>query len=423
MFPVTEITPSVHVHQKEPTMHLQRALLRISFFNLFLVAVLGLLLRAYPLLNHVPLNYAFLLHGHSHFAFGGWIMPALIAMILYVFPEWRQKIRYHHWRNIVAGTLIAAYGMLLSFPVQGYGPVSISFSTLSVAMSYYLAVVLWKATASDRHLTSARFIRAGLVYLVLSSIGPFATGPLIALGKNGTPLYFNAIYFYLHFQYNGWFVFTVLGFIYQMLEQKRQPGVGKKVFRFFNAGCVPAYFLSTLWSHPPAIIYWIAGAGALVQLAGVVSLFRDLGSATLQRGWSRRIFLLAMAAFAIKSLLQLAGAFPVVADLAFLNRDLIIAYLHLVLLGFVTLSIFYFSMQKLALESSRLKAGLSLFLFAFVSTEILLITRPLGLLPQHLTSVLPVLLFWFTLLLPISAFMIFRKVSLASNAVTEKLVT
>src|SRR5688572_14151450 len=110
---------------------LQQRLAAWSFFNLFLVACLGVLLRAYPFLDHFPLTYKNLLHGHSHFAFGGWVMPILLALILKMFPEQVQRVTFNHWRNLAVLLLVSAYGMLASFPLQGYKAMSIFFSTLS----------------------------------------------------------------------------------------------------------------------------------------------------------------------------------------------------------------------------------------------------------------------------------------------------
>src|SRR5687768_4538604 len=79
---------------------LARRLVQFAFFNLFIVACLGVLLRAMPLVDLVPFEYKNLLHGHSHFAFGGWVMPVLLALLLYYFPDIGERVPYKHWRNI-----------------------------------------------------------------------------------------------------------------------------------------------------------------------------------------------------------------------------------------------------------------------------------------------------------------------------------
>ena len=218
---------------------LQNILIRASLFNLFIVACLGLTLRSAPLIQF-PFSYTYLLHGHSHFAFGGWVMPALLWSIMRLFPEITDSISIKHWRNITALLLFSAYGMLLSFPVQGYGPVSICFSTLSIAGGVYLAIIIWKSLRKSR-LVSHLFLKAGLFYLVLASIGPFATGPIIAMGMKGSVLYFDAIYFYLHFMYNGWFTFAVLGLLYRKLEDHHNTQHGYLAFLLLNLSVIPSF--------------------------------------------------------------------------------------------------------------------------------------------------------------------------------------
>jgi hypothetical protein len=56
--------------------------LQFSLFNLFLVALLGLTLR-YKIAFSLPfIDQQFLLHGHSHFAFAGWVTQALMTLLI-----------------------------------------------------------------------------------------------------------------------------------------------------------------------------------------------------------------------------------------------------------------------------------------------------------------------------------------------------
>src|SRR5690349_15694061 len=117
--------PAIQCQQVANTGKLQNLLLRLSLVNLFIVSLLGVLLRSFPFLNRFPLDYKNLLHGHSHFAFGGWVMPAMLCLILRCFPDLAKAINYKHWKNIALLFLFSAYGMLVAFPLQGYKAVSI----------------------------------------------------------------------------------------------------------------------------------------------------------------------------------------------------------------------------------------------------------------------------------------------------------
>jgi hypothetical protein len=358
---------------------IRRLLLRFAFANLLLVACLGVLLRSFPYLSYFPLSYKNILHGHSHLAFGGWVMPVLLFLVLHYFSELAQKVAVRHWRNISFLLIVSAVGMFVAFPLQGYKAVSIFFSTLSIVAGFYMAFVIRKALPKNTSTASSLFLRAGLFYLVLSAIGPLATGPLIAFGKAGSPLYYNAIYFYLHFQYNGWFSFAVLAVLYKMLEQKGARKNGLVVFWLLNIACVPAYLLSVLWMQPPIMLNMLGGLAALLQLHAVYLFLKDVRDLSWKSGWANKIIWLSMGAFVVKNVLQLASAFPSVAALAYEHRNFVIAYLHLVLLGFVSLFAFGAILKACsALCSKGFKSGFLLFFVSFIITELLLVGQATG---------------------------------------------
>jgi hypothetical protein len=358
----------------DPSERLQQRLLLFSFINLFLTSCLGVLLRAFPYLSSFPLSFKNVLHGHSHFAFGGWIMPVLLALILKSFPDLRNAVAYRHWRNIAVLMLIAAYGMLISFPLQGYKAVSISFSTLSLSSGIYLAIVSWKGSRQISPSVSQKFLNAGLFYHVLSSAGPFATAPLIIMGKAGTPLYFDVIYFFLHFQYNGFFTFTVLALIYKILERQKLPvGGGRKVFLLLHTACIPAYFLSVLWHQPSIYFNIIGGLAAGLQVIALVFFIKDVRALQWKHRFIQFLFTWSLVAFVLKNMLQFLGAFPFIVSISYGYRNFIIAYLHLVLLGFISLFAIAAVFETYSIRIVKsLRLGVFLFLAAFISTELLL---------------------------------------------------
>jgi hypothetical protein len=358
---------------------LPQQLLRICILNFFLLSLIGLLLRAWPIF-HIPyLIYKNVLHAHSHFAFGGWVTPVLAFLILRFFPELYTMTTYRHWRNSIVLMLLSSYGMLLTFPFQGYGAASIIFSTLSIGAGFYLGIIIRLASRGQLFLTSGDFLIAGFFYFFISAIGPFATGPLVATGNAGTTIYYNAIYFFLHFQYNGFFTFIVLALLYKLIERNKTVNNGKVVFWLLNIACIPAYFLSVLWAKPHVIFYVIGGCAALIQLIAAILLLNDikgLGWNSPMLGW---LFRIAIFAFIFKSVLQLLSTFPPIADLAYQNRNFIIAYLHLVLLGFISLFVIVFLLSSKILPGSLLLYnGIRCFGFAFLSTELLLVLQAGG---------------------------------------------
>ena len=388
---------------------LYRSITIIALFNFFIVSLIGVLLRAFPLFTISFPSFKNLLHAHSHFAFGGWVMPALLAVILKYFPEITGQLSLRHLKNIYLMMLISAYGMLLSFPLQGYAFVSIVFSSLSILSGFYLAYIFWLGTNHYKQQTPVRFLRAGLVYLTISALGPFATGPIIATGHAGSSIYFNSIYFYLHFQYNGWFTFAILAIVYKII--KKETRAGTLAFNLMNISCAPAFALSMLWNQPGIVYNITGGIAAVVQLVAVSCIVYDLaGKSTRLRG--NRLIQLAMIFFVFKNILQFAGSFPDIANLAYRERNLTIAYLHMVLLGFVTLFLLGAMTHEHRIRNNiRLKVSITIFVVCFIVSEILLCSNAAGYDIAIGTLRFHSLLLLVSAILPLSIFMIWKEIN------------
>ncbi|MDB5263514.1 MAG: hypothetical protein JWQ14_2797 [Adhaeribacter sp.] len=311
--------------------------------------------------------------------------------------------------------------MLASFPVQGYGQYSIVFSTLHIFISYWF---IYQFQADARHTNqnksvheiSFRFIKAALFFLAISTLGPWSLGPIMATGGSNIQLYYNAIYFYLHFQYNGWLSFAALGLLFWILEKNRVDLNQKHaqwIFRIFFWSCPLGFLLSILWIKPPSIIYYLAGLAALAQIVGLVLflrlLFRHRKSvAGLFTGWGSILFSLSLVAFTLKIIMQLVSAVPLMADLAYSVRNFIIGYLHLVLIGFISLFLFSFFIQQGRFNATRKSSrwGLGIFISGFFLSEILIFAQGLffwlgwGMVPEYFR-----LLFLVSTLLPVGLFL------------------
>ena len=101
--------------------------LRICLLNLLLVAILGLILR-YKIAFYLPfVEQKYLLHSHSHFAFAGWITQALMVLLVHYLANQQGEWILRKYRWLLYANLLTAYGMLVSFVLQGYTFYSISF--------------------------------------------------------------------------------------------------------------------------------------------------------------------------------------------------------------------------------------------------------------------------------------------------------
>lgn len=330
--------------------------------NLLAVALLGLLMRLKVLFPLPAINQKHVLHAHSHFAFSGWITHALMVFIIAaILKRKSHDVLPAKYQYIIMANLIAAYGMLVSFFLQGYGLYSTCIATLSIVISYWFAVVCWHDLQQTiERKNGFNWFKAALVFLVVSSLGTFALAYLMATHNTNPRLQLASIYFYLHFQYNGWFFFACMGLLQNWLYHK---GIfvkyAKTVFWVFSLTCVPAYLLSILWQPMPQVAYLLVVLTAVVQVLAWAlwfkAVYEKLALVRLHLAPISRWLLGGVAiAVSIKFLLQSLSVIPSLSQLAYSFRPIIIGYLHLVLLVIITLFIIAYGYTHNSLRTNRL---------------------------------------------------------------------
>ncbi|MDB5277272.1 MAG: hypothetical protein JWR61_2227 [Ferruginibacter sp.] len=363
--------------------HFLRRWLSVSFFNLLLVATLGVILR-YKIAFYLPfVQQKFLLHSHSHFAFSGWITQTLMVLLVHYLAVKNGEAMLKRYRWLLYANCITAYGMLISFIFQGYAFFSITFSTLSIFVSYFFAVYYFKDLAKLKEKSICHYwFRAALIFSVLSSLGAFSLAYMMATKMMVQNLYLAAIYFFLHFQYNGWFFFAGMGLLFTKLEQVPAiAGQLKKVFWLFCLACPPAYFLSALWLPFPFVVYCIIVIAVAAQLIGWGIMIKVLlqQKAFIQTHFSkhgRTLLLLSAIAFSIKLVLQTGSVHPALSQLSYGFRPIIIGYLHLVLLGVTSIFIIgYIISFELIPFTKKIFTGIFIFVAGIIINEILLMVQ------------------------------------------------
>jgi hypothetical protein len=192
------------------------------------------------------------------------------------------------------------------------------------------------------HSGASLWFRAALLSQVISSFGHFALAFMMMTHTVAQHTYLLSVYFFLHFQYNGWFFFTIIGLAILMFRQYRPSfTVSRKTFWMMALSCIPAYFLSALWLELPLWIYGLVTAAAFTQLIAWFLILWNFIPAYQQivdqlKGIVKLCCFVLAFAISIKILLQLGSVIPAVSKLAFGFRSIIIAYLHLVLLAIVS---------------------------------------------------------------------------------------
>ncbi|MCU0423820.1 MAG: hypothetical protein MUC81_13520 [Bacteroidia bacterium] len=351
----------------------------ISFFSLFIVAVLGVIMR-YKIAYSFPfLDQKNIQHAHSHFAFAGWISQTLFFFLTRSLRSLITDKKFMYYNYLLWANWVTALGMLICFMLQGYGFYSILFSSLSILISFVFTIMFWPDIKHHPNIITRQWFKWALIFMLLSSLGTLSLTLMMATKNIHQHTYLASVYWYLHFQYNGWFFFGCMGLLYDYLGKKYAYfATNLLAFRLIAYSCVPAYGLSILWMHLPI---WIEIVFALAAMAQALGWGNILYYAYKQKILKELDFiqplkwLLVIIAIAgsIKFVLQLGSTIPAVSQLAFGFRSIVIAYLHLVLLAFISLFLVtYAYMTKLSIFNKYSFAGIAIFVVGILLNELLL---------------------------------------------------
>ena len=395
----------------------------IALLYFFLVGLLGVFLRLFFVVP-IPANFRYVVHAHSHIALLGWVYIGLTTLIycMYFTKAGLAKT----YKRIFWFTQVTLIGMLVTFPFTGYAFLSITFSTLFLIASYFMAWFILKKTPPPYKTTySFKLIRASIWYMVISSIGPWALGGIMATLGNTSIWYKMAIYYYLHFQYNAWFILALCGILFFFLERqnlKPQKGDFQSFFWQINAAVILGFFLSVLWVEPHWIYYVLAGVGAILQVTAFYKFYQIISPFWKQLDistFAKLLLKLSGILMIAKILLQVLSAVPYFADIAFNYPDLVIGYLHWVFLGVVSIALFALLSHAGLLKLS--KWIFWIYFLVFIITESLLFYKGtamwLGLpLPPHYFR----LIAFISLLFPTTVGLMLLKNILTKSQTTAK---
>jgi hypothetical protein len=351
-----------------------------ALFYLITSIILGLLLRSLHLIS-LPLPYSNLLHSHSHGAFLGWVYLGLNSLLLSHFNTITRRIK-----TLFNIQLIILPFLFVAFSLYGYNRITIVLSSLQIITSWIISFLFIKQHGVSklwRFNCSLSLIIAGQVFLMFSGLFPFLLGIIIKLFGNPSVLYYDTIYTYLHFQYNGFFTCTIISLVFSFTKLSIIPS--KILYSFYFTFVISILLLCThnyLWSSPPSILYYISLFGSILQLVSACYLF--IIAKAIYNGVSKPeklIITVFFFSFIIKCLLQFISSVPVFSNYLPNNRDLIIAYLHLVLIGMISCPLLFLIYKEVKVRF-KLKYLLLSLIISFIGTEFFLFFRGINFLPQ-----------------------------------------
>ena len=391
---------------------MKKSWLLCTFANFFIASLMGLLLRWMYVAPIEGVNFQFLMHGHSHVAMLGWVYLMLYCLIFHFFvpKEAQQKPIYN---RLFWVTELAVVGMMIDFPAQGYAFASILFSTLHIFCSYYFCYLIWK-DAKPATFPEKRMLRTALFFMIFSTLGVWCLGPAVGIMGKASAFYQIAIQFFLHFQFNGWFLFAVLALFFKQSKLKIDDKKFRLFYNLFVTATVLTLALPVSWSLSNPIFYWTNAVGVVIQLFSAI-LFIQLIQPQFQAFFSplspleKTVYRFALLSLALKIIIQLVVLVPELAQVSHEIRNFVIGYIHLTMLGIITGFLFGFAFQNgfLSSENTIQKWGAIIFLLGFVATEVLLFLQGIWLLlksgsfPCYYQN-----LFWASIFLPAGLLML-----------------
>ena len=362
---------------------------KISLIFFLLIALIGTLLRSTAYVP-VPVEYQNLLHAHSHVAFQGWIYTIMFLFLTELFLT-KDQVTEGKFPLQFKVTVIVVAGVLISFTMQSYRLFSIIVSTLFQLLNYWFIYRFLKAVkrnhAVDASSIPLRFIKTGLWLALLSTTIPYAIGIISAKGLGQTEAYSSLVYSFLHLQYNGWFLFVVLGLAFNFLDRN---GIGYKVktanrfYLLLSIAVLPAITLSFMGmsfsKYILPLAYFAAIINATALMFFLLAIPGNIIASIKKKGtWFKLFFIAFLSSFVLKMILQSLSVLPIFRSMVFFNKFIIMAYMHLSLIGSVSFLFIALMIEGKWLSDSLLvRFGSILLVFGFVFTELILVLTGLG---------------------------------------------
>jgi hypothetical protein len=219
---------------------------------------------------------------------------------------------------------------------------SISFSTLYIIVAFVFAPVFIKDIAhfgTDRNIKLLSI--SAIACLIASTIGPLGLSYILISKSGNSMLYRDSIYTFLHFQYNGFFTLSVFALFLNYISPKIK-ALDKKARPFATSLCLsvlPSLALSLLW-HNHVWLYLVAAIGCVFILLSLLHFFRliqEIPKTTLFKSHlAHTLWLFSVFSFGLKMLLNIGTLFPQLGNAVYGDRPVIIGFLHLVFLGFLS---------------------------------------------------------------------------------------
>ncbi len=374
--------------------------------NFFIAALFGLLLRALFVFPINGVTYLYLLHTHSHIALLGWLYLLVYVLFVQVFSVKNEK-EEKFCTCLFWITQLAVIGMMVTFPFQGYAAPSIAFSTLHILCSYAFVYRLWKNNRTRTYQENV-LLKTSLFFMLFSTLGVWCLGPAVGMMGKASAFYQVCIQFFLHFQFDGWFLTAFLALLFSFLFKGKEMKLFKLFYLTWCISIILTYALPLSWYVEYSFLHIINTIGVIMQLFAFGLLVKPILVFWKETQKEKKqplqfLLLLAGICFALRIIVQFGAVYEGLAESLKGLRSWIVAFIHLNMLGVLTGFGLWLLVKSEKLKVNILsKIGSYLLVIAFLGTEsILFLQGYQGLLSTVFIDNTMALLFWVSVVFPL----------------------
>jgi hypothetical protein len=320
------------------------------------------------------LNQKHLLNGHSHFAFIAWVsFCAMLYMARMVLGDIAWPAAVGRFFGIY---IINAWLMLLAFVLTGYGGISITLFMLHVLLCVWFFRWWYRSAKLHTSVHTYRLISMALGFNLLSFVGTLVLAYLMYSKTGSMYTKQNTLYVFLHYQYNGYFIFACLGIATHYFKPQRYLGLlNYGIISYTLATFTGLGLLLLMHKKPIGLVVLNSFTAVLLMVSVILIVIPLLASWVKSRAEfnpiSAGLLLLSLCGLLLKTLLQSLSAHPDVAFLVYEHRSIAIGYLHLVFLIIVTFFLMAVFLRNVKINKTG-QLGLVIFVSAALLNEIVL---------------------------------------------------
>jgi hypothetical protein len=231
---------------------------------------------------------------------------------------------------------VGSAAAFVGFAQRGYDMTTITISAVHVLLWVIFVVAVWRPLGALPTI-ERRYLRTGVAFLATAGLATIAPVLMMVRGVSEPWLLQMGVKLFLTPFVTGFLVITALGLLYSRVRAR--------------AGALPALWLIALGTVPSTLLYvtaappapwllWVGRAGMGMVGAGLLFVACDIAYARVARRTETSptlppLAVLALAAVAVAGAVKLLAALGVGATFMH-SRNIVVAVLHLVLLGVVT---------------------------------------------------------------------------------------